>query len=102
MGRDVTWVKNFNVLSWLASMHGRWGGVLGCLPPPPGQKVDVTGIPTPESKSKLITYRYRQKIPQGFFPSPRTLAPYYDHTFYSIGLTSFLIFRGYKYCTVRN
>jgi len=37
-----------------------------------GQKVNVTGIPTPESKSKLITYRYRQTPPpQGFFPSPR-------------------------------
>jgi len=39
---------------------------------PQGQKVNVTGIPTPESKSKLITYRYRQPT-QGFFPSPRML-----------------------------
>jgi len=45
--------------------HGRWGGggLLGCLPLPPQEKVNVTGIPTPESKSKLITCRYRQNTP---------------------------------------
>jgi len=55
--------------------HGCWGGggVGGEFTPPHGQKVNVTGIPTPESKSKLITYRYRQKTPQGFFPSPRMI-----------------------------
>jgi len=46
------------------------GSLLGCLPPPlQGQKVNVTGIPTPESKSKHITYRYRQKKPKDFFPA---------------------------------
>jgi len=54
-----------NVHAW--ALGG--GGLLGCLPPP-GQKVNVTGIPTPESKSKLITYRYRQKPPR-IFPRPR-------------------------------
>jgi len=49
------------------------GGVARVFTPPPGQKVNVTGIPNPESKSKLITYRYRQTPPQGFFPSPRML-----------------------------
>jgi len=59
-------VKNVN---WHVITHGRWGGgLLACLPPP-GQKVNVTGIQTPESKSKLITYRYRQ-TPPGFFPQP--------------------------------
>jgi len=36
---------------------------------PPGQKVNVTVIPTPESKSKLITYRYRLPPPR-IFPQP--------------------------------
>jgi len=59
-------------MSGMAHDHA-WalGGVWwGCLPPPQGQKVNVTGIPTPESKSKLITYSIGKK-PQGFFPSPR-------------------------------
>jgi len=56
------------------------GGLLGCLPPPQGQKVNVTGIPTPESKSKLITYRYRPKTPPRIFPQP-TYEWDYDKTF---------------------
>jgi len=47
--------------------HGRWGGLLECLPPPQGQKVNVTGIPTPESKWKLIAW---QKTLPRIFPQP--------------------------------
>jgi len=53
----------------LTITHGRWGGCYGVYPQ--GQKVNVTGIPIPESKSKLITYRYRQKTPPPrIFPQP--------------------------------
>jgi len=45
--------------------HGRLGVLLGCLPPK-AKKINVASIPTPESKSKLITI-----YTQGFFPSPR-------------------------------
>jgi len=45
------------------------GGLPGCLPTQ-GQKVNVTAIPTSESKWTLITCRYRQKKPH-----PKELSP---------------------------
>jgi len=48
------------------------GGLLGCLPPQ-GQKVNVTGIPTPESIAKLITCRKTNPPPQELFPGPRMI-----------------------------
>jgi len=66
-------------LQTVGLMHGRWGGFARVFTPPPqGQKVNVTGIPTPESKSKLITYRYRQKNPpKDFSPAHVWLACIY-------------------------
>jgi len=47
---------------------GAGGGVVRVFTPP-GQKVDVTGILTPESKSKLITLGIGKKHPR-IFPQP--------------------------------
>jgi len=40
-------LRNLYFLSYALTTHGRWGGVARVFTPPPGQKVNVTGIPTP-------------------------------------------------------
>jgi len=70
----------------IVSTHGRSRVLLGCLLPQ-GQKVNVTGILTPESKSKLITCRYRQKPPR-IFPQPTYDRILFKFSLHTVKITS--------------